>query len=237
MTDVQAAASPAASGPGLFSRLVGVIFSPRATYQAIATNPRALGALVVTIGLGCVIQFVFLSTEVGQNAMFDQQIEGMERFGIEVTDEAMQRMEEGLPRLRYTTPLFQIPAGVIFGAILSGLLVVTLNAFLDGDAKFKQVFAIAAHAGGIVTLQQLFAAPINYARGEIGAPASLGVFLPMLDPDGFLAGLLGAIDLFFVWWIISLAIGLGVLYKRPTGGIATSLLCVYVVIAFIIALF
>ena len=47
--------------------------------------------------------------------------------------------------------------------------------------------------------------------------------------------LLGAIDLILVWWLFSLSIGLAVLYKRRTGGIAFSLLCVYAVIAVIIA--
>jgi hypothetical protein len=40
-----------------------------------------------------------------------------------------------------------------------------------------------------------------------------------------------------VWWIISAAIGLGVLYKRRTGPLAASLLGVYGFIAFQIALF
>ena len=38
-------------GPGLFARLIGVIFSPRATYQAVVARPKALGAFVVTIAI------------------------------------------------------------------------------------------------------------------------------------------------------------------------------------------
>jgi hypothetical protein len=48
---------------------------------------------------------------------------------------------------------------------------------------------------------------------------------------------LGTIDLFFVWATISLAIGLGVLYRRRTGPIATTMLGIYVVVALVIALF
>jgi len=43
------------------------------------------------------------------------------------------------------------------------------------------------------------------------------------------------IDLFIIWWLIALAIGLGVLYKRRTAPIAVSLLGVYVFIVAIIA--
>ena len=51
----------------------------------------------------------------------------------------------------------------------------------------------------------------------------------------FLGRLLGWIDLFWVWWIVNLAIGAAVLYKRKSAPIAWSLLGVYLVFALIIA--
>jgi hypothetical protein len=39
------------------------------------------------------------------------------------------------------------------------------------------------------------------------------------------------IDLFIIWWVIVLAIGLGVLYRRRTQPIAIALFVVYAVIA------
>src|SRR5687768_14701897 len=137
MTEVSTPTAVTPKGPGLAGRLVGVIFSPRATYQAIVANPRALAALIVTGVIACGIQFAFLSTAVGQNAMFEQQLQGMERFGFDPTPEAIQRMEDGLPRMRFTTLAFQLPAIPIIAALISGLLLVVMNAFLDGDAKFK----------------------------------------------------------------------------------------------------
>ena len=59
------------------------------------------------------------------------------------------------------------------------------------------------------------------------------MFLPFLDETRFSARLLGSIDLFCIWWMVSLAIGLGVLYKRRTAPIATTLLVVYAVIALV----
>ena len=58
---------------------------------------------------------------------------------------------------------------------------------------------------------------------------------PFLDENSFPARLLGSIDLFVIWWSISLAIGLGVLYRKRTGPIATTLLVIYVTIGLVIA--
>ena len=97
------------------------------------------------------------------------------------------------------------------------------NAVLGGDATFKQVFSVVAHAGVVSLAQQLFVYPLDYARGSLSSPTNLGVFLPFLDENTFPARLLGAIDLFLIWWMVNLAIGLGVLYKRRTGPIATGI--------------
>jgi hypothetical protein len=51
-----------------------------------------------------------------------------------------------------------------------------------------------------------------------------------VEEQSFAARLLGSIDLFIVWWTVSLAIGLGVLYRKRTAPIATTLLAVYVAI-------
>ena len=97
------------------------------------------------------------------------------------------------------------------------------------------MFAIVAHSSLITALQNLFALPFYYVRETMSSPTSLAVFAPFLEETSFLARLLGSIDLFQIWSTVSLAIGLGVLYKRRTTPIATSLFIVYFVIVAAIA--
>jgi hypothetical protein len=85
-------------------------------------------------------------------------------------------------------------------------------------------------------LAQLFTVPLNYLRGTMTSATNLGVLAQsMLDDSSFLAHLLGMIDIFIVWQIVVLAIGLAVLYRRRTQPIATTLLVLYAVIAVIVA--
>ena len=56
-----------------------------------------------------------------------------------------------------------------------------------------------------------------------------------VEETSFAARFLGAIDLTILWWMMNLAIGLGVLYRRRTGPIATGMFMVYVLIALTIA--
>jgi hypothetical protein len=120
--------------------------------------------------------------------------------------------------------------------IIAGVLFAVFNAGLGGNARFRQVFSIVTHAGVVILLQNLFLAPLNYARESMSSATNLAVFLPMLDEASLAARFLGIIDLFVIWWIVVMAIGLGVLYKRRTQPIVAGLLVVYVLIAAIIAL-
>jgi len=229
----ESTAAPASRS--LPARLLGVLFSPRATYAQIAARPRVLGALLFIVIVGGAGTFTFLSTEVGKQAMMDQQVRMMESFGIKLSDAAYDRMESSLNTARYTGALGQAVTVPIMGLIVAGIMLGVFNAALGGDGTFKQVYAIVSHSAIVLTVSQLFGLPLAYARETMSGATNLAIFAPFLDENSFAARALGSIDLFILWWIVSLSIGLGVLYKKRTGPIAASLIVVYVAIGLIIA--
>jgi Yip1 domain len=231
------APSPAAhpAGKALPARILGVLLAPRATYAGIGANPRWFGVLAFVALFGALGTFIFLSTEVGQTAALDQNVRMMESFGRNIPDEAYARMEQGMGRAKYIGPVFQAVFVSIAAVVIAGLAFAVFTAVMGGAATFKQVFAIVAHSGVVLSLSQLFGLPLAYARESMSGATNLGVFAPFLEEGSFVANLLGSIDLFIIWWTISLAIGLGVLYKRRTQPIAISFIVIYVTIGVIIA--
>jgi len=124
---------------------------------------------------------------------------------------------------------------LVMALVGAGIMFAVVNALLGGDAPFKQVMAVVTRAGFVPALTQFFVLPLDYVRESLTSPTSLSVFLPFLEETSFSARFLGAIDLTLLWWMMNLAIGLGVLYKRRTGPIAMGMFMVYVVIALTIA--
>jgi hypothetical protein len=222
-----------AAPKGLATRIVGIIYSPRDTYADIAARPRVFGALAFTTLTLALTSFAFLSTEIGQNALLDQQLRMMDSLNVNIPDEVYQGMEDGMPRQRWFALAGVVVSVPVICAVVAGLMLAIFTAVLGGTASFKQTYAIAAHSQILLALQQLFVTPLNYARESMSSATTLAVFFPMLDETGFFARLLGWIDLFRIWWIVSLAIGIGVLYKRRTAPIAWSLLGVYAAIALV----
>lgn len=228
------AAAPAHSR-SLVARIAGVIFAPRSTYADVTARPHFLGVLGFVLVVTVTGVFLFMSTAVGQEAMLDQQIRQMESFGRTVNDQAYARMEQMAPYARYFAGAGQLVALPLVALLVAALAFVVFSAALGGDATFKQVYAIVVHSGVIIALQQVFVLPLAYARQTLSGPTNLAVFLPFLDENTFVARLLGSIDLFLIWWMVSLAIGLGVLYRKRTGPIAATLLVIYVAIGLTIA--
>jgi hypothetical protein len=128
--------------------------------------------------------------------------------------------------------VFAIPVVTL---ITAGILFAVFNAAMGGRAAFKQLFAVVSHAGVISALGWIFVMPLNYLRESMSSPTNLTALAPGLPEGSFVARLLGTVDLFLIWWVVVLAIGLAVLYRRRTQPIVMSLLAVYAVIALIIA--
>jgi hypothetical protein len=224
-----------APSAGLFTRLVGVVFAPRDAYTAIAAHPKWFGALSVVTLIMIAGQVILLSTDVGRNMTLDQQLSVMKSLGVTVTQEMVQQMEARMAYAPYTTGASLLVFVPLISVAFAGLLLAIFTAILGGGATFRQVFAVVVHSGIIGAISQTFSLPIMYAREDMSGPTRLAVFFPMLNEMGWANYFFSAIDLFIIWSLINLSIGVAVLYKRQTGSVASVLLGIYAVIAVIIA--
>lgn len=228
--------------PGVFARAIGIITSPKATFERVVQAPRAIGMLALVALLTGVGASAFSFTEKGRQAQLDYQVQQMERFGVTVTDEMYANMEkQSQKQAPYAPYLAIVGTFIIFPIIVlivSGVFYAVFNAIMGGTAEFKQVMAVTSHAWVVPTLGAIFASIMNFARGSISnSVANLGVLLPFLKEGSFAANLAGSVDLFSIWFVTTLSIGLGVLYKRKTSSVATGLFIVYAIIAICISYF
>jgi hypothetical protein len=234
-TSVETGAVPAPKN--LLARFVGIITSPRSTFEAVVAHPRWLGMLVLTTLIMAVCTTLPMTTEAGREAALEQQVKQMESMGFTVNDEMYSRMQKQMGIAPYTTAGGVLVVSPLMAVIFSAILFAVFNAAMGGTATFKQLFSVWVHASAISALGQLFTGPFNYFRGAMTSATNLAVLLPMLPDGSFAAKLAGMVDLFVIWWVIVLSMGLAVLYRRKTQSIAIALFSVYAVIALGVAAF
>lgn len=234
-TDDSGTPSPAARGPGLVSRLAGVLLSPRRTFGNVARQPRWLGALLVIALTMAGASGWLVSTEVGKQALLAQQVSTMESFGVTVSDEMYDQLSQALGNAAYLTAGSVLVFIPIVTLVIAGLLWTVCYVLLGAHVPFRGTYAVVAHTGAVNIVQQLFVVPLNYTRGVMSNPATLAAFFPMLETGTFSQRFLGVIDLFVVWQLMVLAIGVAVLYGKRTGPFAIAFYGLYALIALGIA--
>jgi hypothetical protein len=217
------------------ARFIGIITGPKETFQSVVAHPRWFGMLAICTVLIAACAALPMTTDAGQEATLRQQVEGMESFGMTVSDQQYEGMRRGMAFAPYTTAGAVLVFTPIMTLAFAGIMYLVFNIMMGGDATFKQLFAVFAHASVISTLAQLFTGPLNYFRGAVTSATNLAVLLPMIEPKSFIGRVLSMTDLFLIWWVLVLAMGLAVLYRRRTQPIAWSLYGVYAAIVLVAA--
>ena len=218
------------------ARFFGIITSPRATYESVVANPKWLGMLALdrrAHGRG------------GRRVPEDEGGTGsLARRRHEQSDgRTGQRAatpgdgEDGARTSAISRRASSCSLTPIFLAVISGILFAVFNAALGGEATLQA----GVHGGRAHRADRA-------ARAALHRPAQLRARhddefvepwrarpVGALGRQSFAAHLLGAIDIFLIWQLFVLSIGLAVLYRRRTQPIATSLFVLYAVIAVIVA--
>jgi hypothetical protein len=229
--------------------MYGVIRHPRVTFTAILQAPSWAPVLVATTTITFLCGMGFLRTEVGRQALVDQWERTAIAFGQPVDDASYARMEETAADGSFSV-LYPAATALANGPVLviaiSGVLFFVLNRRSGADRgneredlsgpRYLHLLTVVSYAGVILALRQVIATPVDYVRESIASPTTLVQFFAMLDESSPLARFLGVIDLFVVWWIVVLAIGVSVLYQRPTRRLALAFTGAYVALALLAAL-
>jgi Yip1 domain len=230
------------TGNSLITRMLGVIHAPRATFESLAAAPRWGDVLVLTFLVTALSSAFLFETETGRLALLDQWERTALAFGQPVGDSEYATLFRASDNGAVYAIASAFASGPMFAIALSGILFTLFRRLpaqqtdsRDG-VRFQQVLAVVVHAGVILTLRQVIAAPVVYARETLASPTTLNLFFASLNETSPLARFFGVVDLFVIWWIAVLAIGMSVLCRKPAHRLALSFMGAYVVMAGILTL-
>jgi hypothetical protein len=219
----------------LASRILGVIRRPRTTFQTLVGNPRWADVLLVTTAAAALAGALVMRTDIGQQALVDQWERTALAFGQPVDDASYAKLEEASTQ----GPLYAAGMAVVYGpvaALALALLIFLVCGGNRGGATFGQVLSVTAHAGVVLALRQVIAAPATYIRETTASATALGVWFPGFDEASPVARFLGALDLIVLWWAVVLAIGIAVLYRRRTRRVVATVVGAYAGAALLLAI-
>ena len=121
--------------------------------------------------------------------------------------------------LRIVMPLFGLVGVFLITALFAGLYTFAYAFILGDEGRFTQYFAILAHASIVPTLAGLALVPLRVSTRNPQATLNLGNFFFFLE-DGYLLGVLTAMDITQLWAAVIVAIGATKIDKRRSFGSA-----------------
>jgi len=213
----------------LGARIVGMIRRPRTTLRDVISAPRWFSLLVLITVAPAAAGGVAFATGVGRQALVDQWERTAIAFGQPVDDARYAEFQAWSA----WGPAYAA-AGAVAGGPLLALAAAVVLFWARGAARhvtFAQTWAVSVHAGVILALARLIAAPLVWLRETSANTMSLASWVSGLDESSPAARLLGAIDVFVVWWAIVLSIGAALLFGWRARRCAAGLLGVYAVLA------
>ena len=218
------------------ARVVGVVRSPRALFRTVIARPRWADVMALSFAVSLACGVVFMLTGVGRQALADQLERTALAFGRQVDDAQYRRFQDVSQNgVRYAA-LQAVATGPILASGAAAIIFLVFTMAGRGVARYQQVLAVTVHAGVILALRQVVATPINYTRETLASPATLTMFAPMLDEASPAARFFGAIDLFVIWWLVALALGVALLYDRNARATATAFVGAYLAFAALLAI-
>jgi hypothetical protein len=200
----------------------------------VVRHPAFITTWMVVLLVVAVCGGLLLSTPTGQQLLVDERVRVTEAMGGRVDDAAYARLQNDPPVSIYLTSggrLLLTPPVTM--AVAFGVMALARR---DGArVTFVTALAVAVHATVVLALQQIIATPLHYAYESLTNPTNLAGLLGAFDEGSWPARLFGAIDVFGLWWLWLLSLGLAAATGRPARQYIWKVLAVYIGVAAIVA--
>ena len=130
-------------------------------------------------------------------------------------------------------PIWQMaiaPVGtLIYLVIVAAVLFFVFNVLMGGDSGFRRVFSVYCYSSLVAIPSMIVKFPLVMMKGNINVQTSLGLLLSPDAKGSFLHSVLSSFDIFNVWQVILVSMGLGVMYKFSTKKAFTTVAILWII--------
>lgn len=196
------------------SAIVSVFFSPGAAFRKVKEKPVWVGAFIVVLVFGMLLSLVTVN-KVSPNVWRDKAEEAMRKQGLnqEQIDERLDMSEKFMnnPVMKFMIPLVSAPVNVGIALLVITAATLGLVSLCGAKPSFLLNLAVVAYASLIGALDAVVRTIITLLRGDTHVVTGLALAFPQMKP-GYWFSLLNRIELFGVWQVIAIAMGLKIVY-------------------------
>jgi len=189
-----------------FRGLIEIFYKPSAFFNELKEHPKVLIPYIVL----AILLVVFFTVAVDiiyemqvSSPQFEQRMQG-QPLTPQIEQIMRYQVMIGGPLVILLVPLVAALFGLFWG-----------NFVFAGKARFKQLLSVMLYGEIINSLGMIVILPMILAKKSLMVSLSLGVLAASQGPESILYLALSKIDLFLIWEIIAIGIGLSIIYSIP----------------------
>jgi hypothetical protein len=220
-------------------RIVGVLFSPKSTFEDIARKPSWLAPVLLMAILG-VVMAVSMNSRVNWRQFQAEQLEKNPRTAQLSSEQKEQNIAIAAKVAPYFVYVSTIVIPICGTLIVAGIMLLAYNVLAGAGVNYKTALGLVSHAyvpsmiGAVLFVVVLFLKDPATMDFQNPVATNLAAFLPESIPK-WLEALGKNLDLLVLWSTLLMAVGFAAANPRKLKGatpysIAFGMLAVWIVI-------
>jgi uncharacterized membrane protein len=191
------------------SKIINLFFEPKKVFASLKIKPTWLIPFIIVSLLGMVYYYYAYPFIMGEQIA---KIEANEKIPAEQKGAIIEKMQgTGHP------PAWQLgisPIGALFYlAIASAVLFFIFNVLLGGDSTFRKVFSVYCYSGLVGIPATVVKLPLTLVKKSTDVQTNLALLLSPDAKGSFLYSIFSSFDIFVIWQVILISMGMAVVYK------------------------
>lgn len=187
----------------IFSRIWNVFVAPASTFEAVKTSPKWVIPFLISAIISSIGTFVLIPVIMEENR--DKIVEQFDNRNVPDEQRATAMKVQ-----KYIILVSGVVAGVALPFLLAAFWLFVVNVLSGGSAKYVQVLGAFIYTGFISVLGFLIKLPIIFSQRTVNVHFSPATFMGDAAKETFLYRLFAKFDLFSIWGMIVLAIGISI---------------------------
>ena len=219
----------------ILSNVINTYTAPDKVFKAVKDFDfkKALTPLLILAVVGVISFWAIqdLATEVGYDTAVER-IENSSRIADDQKEEIIAKLDEKMAGPQITSWIFSFLGNPIIVFFMTLVALIVGNTFMGGSAKFGQLLNITAWAYMISILENIIKIPLMLSKWSLEVYTGLGV-LGIGEKGSFINSLFAGIDIFAIWRIVLIGIGMGIIYNKKTKPYIVAMLIAWFVLRLI----
>ena len=189
-----------------FRGLVEIFYQPAAWFEKLRYNPKILVPYIVlavlTVGMFLALGDLLVEMQM-QSPQFQEQLE---RGSI----------SPDIVSIMWISAVTLGSITMLLAPLVAALLALFWgNVVLAGKASFKSLLSVMLYGEIIWAVGNLLIVPLALAKKSLAVGFNLGVLVAERGLQDVLYTALSKVDLFIIWEIVAIGIGLSIVYRLP----------------------